>query len=107
MSGSIILTIFGILSENLISKKRNFITFLTQNRKNKIKPYHANAVMQYIHNTHVTFSMHGEWVLIAWQYSEVVGLIKYTLCKLCIILGDTYNQSHNHLKIAKGAVSDS
>ena len=27
----------------------------------------------------------GEWVLIAWQYSEV-GLIKYTSCKLCIIL---------------------
>ena len=35
ISGSIILTIYGTFSQNLIPKKCNFITFLTQNKRKK------------------------------------------------------------------------
>ena len=81
---STILTIFGTFSQNLIPKKCNCISVLTLNIEKKKKKTKKCS------HTHLNFSkawatVHGEWVIIAWQYSEVVGLIKYTMCKSIIL----------------------
>ena len=41
--------------------------------------------------------MHVEWVIITGQYSEVVGRIKYTLCKSIILDCDKFRQTCNCL----------